>query len=239
VQLRHAGFVHADLLANLLHRRLLVVVEADDFLLTRRKGRDGGADTIRRLRPFVRRIRPLRLRRDQRFRYGRLVEVVVIGQRRGGFDRVDAHDRPTEALLVGTQLIGQVGERRLVTEFPPQLLTGCFELPPLPPHPPRPCVLAQGIDHRTANPALGKRLELDATGFVEPVGRIDQPDDSVLDEVTDVDRMGHCRGDATGELLDERYTRNHTRVLIAVQLGAAHLDPPAPPIATGIPNGRG
>jgi hypothetical protein len=40
--------------------------------------------------------------------------------------------------------------------------------------------------------------------------------------------MGHCRGDATGELFDERYTRNHTGVLIAVQLGAAHLDPPAP-----------
>ena len=32
-----------------------------------------------------------------------------------------------------------------MTKFPPQLFTGRFELPPLPPHPPRPRVLPQGV----------------------------------------------------------------------------------------------
>jgi len=110
MQLRDARFVHADLLPDLLHRRLLVVVEADDLLFARWEGRDRGANTIRGLRPLVRRIRPLRLGRNQRFGDGRLVQVVVIGERRRRLDRVDSHDRPTQALLVRTKLVGEIRE---------------------------------------------------------------------------------------------------------------------------------
>jgi len=113
-----------------------------------------------------------------------------------------------------------------VAQFPAQLLTRRFELTTLSPHASWPRILPQRVDHRTANATLGKRLELDATGLVEPVSRINQPDDPVLHQVTDIDRMGHRRGDATGKLFDERYARDHAGVVTASLLGAAHLDPP-------------
>ena len=40
--------------------------------------------------------------------------------------------------------------------------------------------------------------------LVEAVGGVDEPDDAVLDEIADVDRVRHRRGDAAGELFDER-----------------------------------
>jgi len=60
VQLGDAGFVDTDLVPDLLHRRLLVVIEADHLLLAWRKRGDGSAYAIGGLRPLVRRIRLLR-----------------------------------------------------------------------------------------------------------------------------------------------------------------------------------
>jgi hypothetical protein len=45
------------------------------------------------------------------------------------------------------------------------------------------------------------------------VGGIDQADHSVLDEVPDINRVGHGRGNATGKLLDERDTGDNAGVL--------------------------
>jgi len=53
VQLRDARLVDADLSANLLHRRLAVVVEADDLLLAGRQRGDGGTHPILGLLPLV------------------------------------------------------------------------------------------------------------------------------------------------------------------------------------------
>jgi len=45
------------------------------------------------------------------------------------------------------------------------------------------------------------------------VRRVDQPDDSVLDEVANVDRVGHGRRHSSGKLLDERETGYNAGVL--------------------------
>ena len=119
-------------------------------------------------------------------------------------------------------LCGQIGQRRLVAQLAAQLLARGLELAPLTAHAARPGVLAERVDHRAANPPLGERLELDAARLVEAVRGIDQTDDAVLDEVADVDRMGHCGRHATGELLDERNARRSTRGLSVRWLLGAH-----------------
>ena len=129
-----------------------------------------------------------------------------------------------EALLVGAHLRGQVGQRRLVAELAAQLLAGGFELAPLAAHAARPGVLAQGVDHRAPDPTLGECLELDAARLVEPVRRVDQADDAVLNEIADVDRVGHRGGDATGKLLDERETGCDARTDCTLALGAHECD---------------
>jgi len=45
------------------------------------------------------------------------------------------------------------------------------------------------------------------------VRRVDQADDPVLDEISDINRVRHGRGNATGELLDERDTGYNAGVL--------------------------
>jgi len=129
--------------------------------------------------------------------------MLVVGEGRGGFDGVDADNRAAEALLVGTDLRGQIGQRWLAAELAAQLLAGSFQLTALTAHSTRPGILAEGIDHRPANTPLGERLELDTAGLVEAVRRIDETDDAVLDEVADIDGVGHRGRHPTRELFDE------------------------------------
>jgi len=107
-----------------------------------------------------------------------------------------------------------------------ELLAGRLELAPLPAHAARPGVLAEGVDHRTPDATFRERLELDASRFVEAMRRVNQTDDAVLDEVPDVDGMGHRGGDATGKLLNERKTGCDARVdrYRALALGAHECD---------------
>jgi len=125
-----------------------------------------------------------------------------------------------------------------VPQLPAQLLARGLQLPALAPHAAWPGILPEGVNHGAPDAAFGERLELDASRLIEAVGGIDQPDDPVLDEVADVDRMGHRRGDATGELLDERYACDDSRILSASLLGAAHDFLRRPTNATAVPNCR-
>jgi hypothetical protein len=95
------------------------------------------------------------------------------------------------------------------------LLARGFELAALPADTARPRILAESIDHRPANPALRKRFKLDPARFVETLGGVDQADNTVLDEVTDIDRMGHGCCHAASKLFNERDARDHSRILIA------------------------
>ena len=49
--------------------------------------------------------------------------------------------------------------------------------------------------------------------FVEAVGGVDQPEDAVLHEVADVDRVRHRRRHAAGERFDEGQAGNDAAVL--------------------------
>jgi len=91
-----------------------------------------------------------------------------------------------------------------MAQLPTQLLTSGLELAPLTTHAARPGVLSESIDHRAPDTTFGKRLKLDPPRLVEAVGCVNQTDDAILDEVPNIDGMGHCGCNATGKLLDER-----------------------------------
>jgi hypothetical protein len=57
-----------------------------------------------------------------------------------------------------------------------------------------------------ADAAFGEGLELDTARFVVAAGGVDEADHAVLDEVAELDRVRHRRGDAAGERLDEGQT---------------------------------
>ena len=73
------------------------------------------------------------------------------------------------------------------------------------------------------DPTLGKCLELDAARLVEPMRRVNQADDTILNEIADVDGMGHRGCNATGKLLDERETGSNARI-DRTTLGAHECD---------------
>jgi len=100
MELGDARLVDADLGANLLHRRLAVIVETDHLLLTRRQRRDGRAHALTRLSTLVGGVGLFGFRRNQGLGKRRFVEVLVVGERGGRLDGVDANDGATEALFV-------------------------------------------------------------------------------------------------------------------------------------------
>jgi len=91
-----------------------------------------------------------------------------------------------------------------MAQFSTQLLTSGFELASLTTDAARPSVLAESIDHRAPNTTFGERLKLDPARLVEAVGCVNQTNDTVLDEIPNVDGMGHRGSNATGKLFDER-----------------------------------
>jgi len=91
-----------------------------------------------------------------------------------------------------------------VAERGAQFLTGGLQLAAHPAHAARPGVLAQRIDHRPADAAFRKRLELDAARVVEAVGGIDQADHAILHQVAQVDRVRHGCRHAAGQCFDKR-----------------------------------
>ena len=65
----------------------------------------------------------------------------------------------------------------------------------------RPGVLAQRVDHGAADTPFGEGLELDAAAFVEALGRIDEADDAVLNEIAQIDGVRHGGGHAARQRL--------------------------------------
>src|SRR3954466_1592284 len=100
--------------------------------------------------------------------------VVARGERRCRLDGVDADDGAAEPLLIGTDLGGEVRQRRLATVFAAKLFARRFDLAPLAANAARPRILAERIDHGATHAPLRECLELDAATLVETLGRIDQ-----------------------------------------------------------------
>jgi len=204
VQLRDARLVDPDLGADLLHGDLAEVVHPDDPLLAGRKRPDGGPHA---LADFLMRVELVGQRRFGRLQHGRqlsLLDVLAGEQRRGRLDRVDAHDRAPEAGLVVPDARRQVGQRRVASRLAAKLLARRFELAAHAAHPARPGVLPERVDHRPADAALGEGLELDAAALVEAVRRVDETQHPVLDEIAQIDRVGHRGGHAACQRLDKR-----------------------------------
>ncbi len=150
------------------------------------------------------------------------VDVFDLRHRRSGFDRGDADDRALQALDVGADALGEVGQRRLGAELAAQLFAGGFELAADAAHATRPGIAAERVDHRAADAPFGKRLELDAATLVEAVGGIDQADHAVLNEVTEVDGVGHGGRHAPGQGFDKWQTRSHAFLLMYCQWDSLH-----------------
>jgi len=169
----------------------------------------------------------LRFGRDQRFGKRRFVELLVVGQGRGRFDGVDANNGAAKPLLVGSELLRQVGKGRFVAELAAELLARGLQLAALTADAARPGILTQRVDHRSADSALREGLEFDTPGLVKAMSRVDQANDAILDEVTDIDRVRHGRRNTAGKLFNEGYARDDSRMITdGLLLGAAHLEPP-------------
>ena len=95
--------------------------------------------------------------------------------------------------------------RRIVAGLPfVEALARRLELTTDTAHAAGPRILAQRIDHRAANASLGEGLELDPTRIVKAMGRVDQSDHAFLDEIADIDRVRHRRGQSPRERFDKR-----------------------------------
>jgi len=88
-----------------------------------------------------------------------------------------------------------------------------FELATLAANATWPGVLAKSVDHRAPDATFRERLELDAARLVETMRSVDEPYDTVLNEISDVDRVGHRGRDTSGELFYERNAGNNARIL--------------------------
>jgi hypothetical protein len=100
-----------------------------------------------------------------------------------------------------------------MTEFAAERLASGVQFPALTSNAARPRVFSECVDHRAAYPPLCERLELDAASLVEPVGRVDQAEDTVLNQVADVDGVRHRSRHAASQRFDEGQACHDSAVL--------------------------
>jgi len=208
VELRDARLVDADLGADLLHRDVAEVIEPDDLALARRQRLQGVADAVPRFGRLIGAIRRRRLRRHADVRQHHLERTVRRRQHRRRLDRADADDGAAETRFVGADAGRKIGQRRLGAGLAAEGLARGLELAALAADAARPGVLAQRVDHRPADAALGEGLELDPARVVVAVRGVDQADHAVLDEVSQVDGVRHRGGHPARDGLDEREARD-------------------------------
>ena len=223
VQLRDARLVDANLGADLLHRDVAIVVKRNDLLLAGRQRPDRGAHLVLHFAALVGGVRCLGLGRHQRSRQTRFVDGLAGGERRRGFDGVDADDGAAQALFVGADLRGQVRKRRFVAQLAAQRLARRLELASHAANAPRPRVTAKRVDHRASNAPFGEGLKLDASCLVESMGGVDQSDHAVLNKVSHVNRVGHRRRHAACESFHEGQSVNDATALSGRHWLGAHF----------------
>jgi hypothetical protein len=90
-----------------------------------------------------------------------------------------------------------------VPKLTAQRFARSIELAPLAAHAPGPRVLAQRVDHGAPHAPLCESFEFDAAIFVKTVRCIDQSDHAVLNQITDIDRVGHRRCHSSRERFDK------------------------------------
>ena len=191
----------------------------------RRQRRDRGADAIAHFALLIRFVGRLRLGGHERRRQRRAVDVLAGRERRRRLDRVDPDDGAAEPRFVGSDARREVGERRLRAELAPKLLARGLELATLAAHAARPRIAAQRVDHRAPHAALRKGLELDASRLVEAAGGVNQSEHAVLNEVPQLDRMGHRGGHPSGQRFDKGQAGGDSFALIVSKGLTLHRNP--------------
>jgi hypothetical protein len=84
----------------------------------------------------------------------------------------------------------------------------------LPDGPGEPVHLAEVVEHRSADPELGVRLELDPARGVESIEGVEQADDPRTDEIVHLDVGGDAHLDARRVVFDRRNEFFHHRVAV-------------------------
>jgi len=221
VQLRDARLVDAERLPDLLHRGVVEVVEREQLAVTRLQA---GHRLAEAGAPLHHHIPLVGQRRGAGHAAGRQVGVGAVAARgrRGGLDGVDAHDHAAEAFLVGAEMGGQVGQRRLGAGRDAQRLAGGLDLAAHAADAARPGVATQRVDHGAAHAALGKCLEADTAPLVVAVDGVDEAEHAVLDEVADIDARRHRGRHATRQGFHERPAGDHPTLLVFTK-GLQHV----------------
>jgi len=119
VQLRHSGFVDADLDANLLHRGFLEIVPANHAALAWWQQRNRRTHPFSHLEGLVGLVGRRRLRRHEHWGEIRAVRFVERGQRRGGLDRVDPDNGAAQPGFVCAHSRGEISKRGFMAELAP------------------------------------------------------------------------------------------------------------------------
>src|SRR4051794_31921437 len=208
VQLRDPRLGHAEHLADLAERQLLVVVERDYELLALGQARD-------RIRERL--AHPRLVERLLRTRAGRVLDRVeqrdLVTLARDRPELVERGDRGTrdvgQRLLelvdgdpdLGRDLLvgGRRAELRLELGDRPLDLAGARTDGAR-----HPVERAELVDDRALDPRDRVDLELDVAAGVVALDRADQPEQAVGDEVALVDVRGQAAAEAPGHELDER-----------------------------------
>jgi hypothetical protein len=110
-----------------------------------------------------------------------------------------------------------------VAKLASKLFARSLELPTLAADAAGPGILAQSVNHGSPNATFGERLELDTAPLIKPVRCVDEPYDTILDKISDVDRVGHRGRNTSGKLLYEGNAGNNARIL-RNNLGAHECD---------------
>ena len=212
MQLRDAGLGHAEHLADLAQRQLLVVVEGDDDLLALGKARDRLRHRLLRLRHVERgvRLRPLAV-------FDRVDEGdLVAGRRRHGPQLVESRDRRArdveealvELLLVDAELLGDLLVGGRAVELRLELRDRALDLAGARADGTRhPVHRPQLVDDRALDPGDRVRLELHVAVGVVALDRADEAQQAVRDEVVLVHVRREAARDAAGDELHERRVR--------------------------------
>ena len=214
VQLRHARLGHAQHLADLAQRQLLVVVERDDELLALGQARDRLAERSRSSVCAIDspaglgRVRVLD-RVDQRDRVARPPSELDHSSSSAAIEEREISSSaswnsssvmPSFAAISSS--VGARGQLRL------ELGDRALDLARAGAHRARhPVHRAQLVDDRALDARDRVRLELDVAVGVEALDRADQPEQAVGDEVALLDVRRQAAPQPAGHVLDERRVR--------------------------------
>src|SRR5919201_1702954 len=231
VELRNARLGHAQHLADLAQRQLLVVVEGDDELLAFRQARDRVAERLAELSLCERRLRMWPPGVLDRVDQGHLVaarrdrpELVERRDRRAG----DLRHRVIELLLTQSESIGDLLVRGSAAKLALELDDRALDVARAGADRPRhPVHRAKLVDDRTLDPRDRVRLEFDVPVRVVALDGVDQTEQAVRNKVVLLDVRREAATEATSDELDERRIGEDEAVADLLVSRAAVLPPEA------------